>query len=160
MERCVVLFGHIACFVLLPLQIFAALSYIVGLQFFSIPATPLQELEWQLFTACVFLMIGFAYLLDRHVRVDIVRERFGIRTRAWIELTGFLIAVLPFCVLLIWQGSLETWSAFVTGERSRAALGLEYRWIVKATVPLGALFLLLAGIVVFQRNLNLLRGRA
>ena len=159
MKRCVVFFGYIACFVLLPLQIVTALTYIVGRQFFDIPATPLQELEWHLFTACVFFTIGFAYLQDRHVRIDIVRERLGARTRAWIELIGFVIAVLPFCALFIWQGSVETWASFVAGERSRAALGLEYRWVIRATVPLGALLLLIAGILVFQRNVKLLRGR-
>jgi TRAP-type mannitol/chloroaromatic compound transport system permease small subunit len=159
MERCVILFGYIACFVLLPLQIGAALLYIVGRQFFDFPATPLQELEWQFFTASVFFTIGFAYLSDRHVRIDIVREKLGVRKRAWIELTGFLIAILPFCVIVIWQGFQETWTAFILDERSRAALGLGYRWIIKSTVPLGALFLLLAGIVVFQRNVNVLRGR-
>lgn len=159
MKRCVVFFGYVACFVLLPLQIVIALAYIVGRQFFNIPATPLQELEWHLFTGCVFLTIGFAYLQDRHVRIDIVREKLGVRTRAWIEAIGFLVAILPFCVLFIWQGSLETWAAFVTGERSRAALGLEYRWIIRATVPLGALLLLMAGLLVFHRNMKLLRGR-
>jgi len=160
MERCVILFGNIACFVLLPLQIICALFYIVGRQFYNIPATPIQELEWQLFTACVFFVIGFAYLLDRHVRIDIVREKLGARQRAWIEVTGFVVAILPFCMLLIWQGSLEAWTALMSGEHSRASLGLAYRWIIKATLPLGALFLLFAGVVVFRRNLKLLRDRS
>ena len=160
MERCVLLFGYIACFILLPLQILCALFYIVGRQFLNIPATPLQELEWQLFTACLFFVIGFAYLLDRHVRIDIVREKLGARKRAWIELMGFLVAILPFCAIFIWQGSLEAWSAFISGEHSRASMGLGYKWIIKATVPLGALFLLLAGVVVFRRNVKLLRDQA
>jgi TRAP-type mannitol/chloroaromatic compound transport system permease small subunit len=159
MERCVVLFGYLACFVLLPLQILFALFYIVGRQFLNIPATPIQELEWQLFTACVFFTIGFAYLRDRHVRIDIVREKLDARTHARIELTGFLLAIVPFCLIVIWQGCLETWAAYISGEHSRASLGLAYRWIVKSTVPLGALFLLLAGIVVFRRNLKFLRDR-
>ncbi len=157
MERCVVVFGYIACFVLLPLQILCALFYIVGRQFYIIPATPIQELEWQLFTAGVFFVIGFAYLMDRHVRIDIVREKLGARKRAWIEAIGFLVAIVPFCVLFIWQGALETWTAFTLGEHSRASMGLAYRWVIKATVPLGALFLLLAGVIVFRRNLNVIR---
>lgn len=158
MERCVVLFGYIACFILLPLQILIALFFIIGRQFLDIPSTALQELEWQLFTACVFLLIGFAYLYDRHVRIDIFREKFSPRKRAWIELAGFFLAILPVSVLFIWQGSMETWTSFVWHEHSRATLGLGYKWIIKATVPLGAAFLLLAGIVVFKRNLKLLRS--
>jgi len=156
MERCVVVIGNIACFVLLPLQILVALFFIVGRQFLDIPATALQELEWQLFTACVFLLIGFAYLADRHVRIDILRERFTTRQRAWVEVAGFFFAILPVSVLFIWQGSMETWTSFVWHEHSRATLGLGFKWVIKATVPLGAVFLLLAGMVVFKRNLKLL----
>lgn len=159
MERCVVVFGRIACFVLLPLQILTALFFIVGRQFLDIPSTALQELEWQLFTACVFLLIGFAYLHDRHVRIDIFRENFSARKRAWIELAGFFVAILPVSILFIWQGTMETWTSFVWHEHSRATLGLGFKWIIKATVPLGAALLLLAGIVVFKRNLKLLQER-
>ncbi len=159
MERCVVFFGYVACFVLLPLQILVALFFIVGRQFLDIPATALQELEWQLFTACVFFLIGFTYLTDRHVRIDILREKFSPRKRAWIELVGFFVAILPVSSLFIWQGSVETWTSFVWHEHSRATLGLGFKWIIKSTVPLGAVFLLLAGIAVFKRNLKLLIGR-
>jgi TRAP-type mannitol/chloroaromatic compound transport system permease small subunit len=159
MERCVVFFGNIACFVLLPLQILVALFFIVGRQLLDIPETALQELEWQLFTACVFLLIGFTYLADRHVRIDILREKFSTRRQAWIELAGFFLVILPVSVLFIWQGSMETWTSFVWHEHSRATLGLGFKWIIKATVPLGAMFLLFAGIVVFKRNLKFLLDR-
>lgn len=130
--------------------------YIVGRQFTRLPSTPIQELEWHFFTALVFFTIGFAYLHDRHVRIDILRDGFSERKRAWIEVIGFFVALLPFCLLIIWQGSLSTWSAFLSDERSRAAMGLDYRWIIKSSVPIGALFLLLSGIVVVRRCLRVL----
>lgn len=42
------------------------------------------------------------------------------------------------------------------GERSRAALGLSNRWIIKSMIPAGALLLLLAGLDVTFRNIKLL----
>lgn len=157
LENIVVFVGKFACFVLLPAQALVALFYIVGRQFFHFAGTPFQELEWHFFTALVFFTLGFAYLADRHVRIDILREKMNVRMRAWIEMIGFAVAIVPFCLIIIWYGYLDAWGAFQDGESSRAALGLPHRWIIKSTLPLGALFLLAASTVVFFRNLDIIR---
>lgn len=118
--------------------------------------TPLQELEWHLFFALVFLALGSAYLVDRHVRIDIVRDRLSERTKAAIEIAGFFLALLPFCLIVLYLGTLSAWDAFAIGERSRAALGLSHRWIIKSAIPVGALLLLLAGVVVTLRSFKVL----
>ena len=148
--------GVVAACVLLPMQIVLGVGYVIARKFLSFQLTPFQELEWHLFFALVFLTLGSAYLADRHVRIDIVRDRLSERTRAVIEIGGFLLALLPFCLIIVYLGTLTTWDAFIIGERSRAPLGLSDRWIIKAMIPIGALLLLLAGTVVATRNLKLL----
>ena len=37
------------------------------------------------------LLIGYAYLKDAHVRIDLVRERLSERAQWWIELAGCLL---------------------------------------------------------------------
>lgn len=81
--------GVVAACILIPGQIVVALLYLGGRRFFRMPITPLQELEWHFFFALVFLTIGAALLADRHVRIDIVRERLSERTRAKIEIAEF-----------------------------------------------------------------------
>ena len=143
--------GLLGSCVLLPLQILVGVAYVVGRQLFTIQLTPLQELEWHLFFAAVFLCLGAAYLADRHVRIDVVRERFAPRTRAKVEIAGFFLALLPFCVAMIYFGTEAALAAFAGGERSRAGLGLSHRWIIKSFVPVGGMLLLTAGLVVTTR---------
>lgn len=147
--------GVVAACVLLPAQIVLGVGYVIARKFLSFQLTPFQELEWHLFFALVFLTLGSAYLADRHVRIDIVRDRLSMRTRAVIEIGGFLVALLPFCLIIIYLGTISAWDAFMLGERSRAPLGLPYRWIIKSMIPIGAVLLLLAGTVVALRNLTL-----
>jgi TRAP-type mannitol/chloroaromatic compound transport system permease small subunit len=151
--------GVFAACVLLPTQIVLSVGYVVARRFINFQLTPLQELEWHLFFGLVFLTLGAAYLADRHVRIDILRDRMGERTRAIIEIGGFCLALLPFCVIIIYLGTSFAWDAFIVGEHSRAPLGLSHRWIIKSMMPIGALLLLLAGFVVTLRNFKLVRSR-
>ena len=135
-----------------------SVGHIIGRRLFAFSGTPLQELEWHLFVASIFFCFGLAYLADRHVRIDILRDRLGAASRARIEVVGFFIAILPFCLVTIYFGTEYAVDSFEMGERSRAALGLPHRWIIKSVIPLGALFLLFAGIVVASRNITVLRS--
>ncbi|MFH1346372.1 MAG: TRAP transporter small permease subunit [Pseudomonadota bacterium] len=155
-ERLVRGIGILAACLLIPGQVLVSLTYLLGSRLLKIPLTPLQELEWHFFFALVFLTLGSALLADHHVRIDILRARFPERIRARIEIAGFLLALLPFCLAVIYFGALSAWDAFLSGERSRAALGLPYRWIIKSMVPLGGLLLLLAGCAVTARNFEVL----
>jgi TRAP-type mannitol/chloroaromatic compound transport system permease small subunit len=150
--------GIAACWIFIPGQILVAIFHILGRRVFVFPGTPLQELEWHFFVALIFLALGLTYLSDRHVRIDIAREWMGQRACAWIETIGFFFALLPFCLIVIYVGFDYTWQAFETGERSRASLGLPYRWIVKSAVPIGFTILLLAGVVVVIKSSRILRG--
>jgi TRAP-type mannitol/chloroaromatic compound transport system permease small subunit len=134
-------------------------SYLTGRKLSQFSITPLQELEWHFFFVLVFLTLGAALLADRHVRIDIVRERLPPRARAIIEIVGFFVALLPFCVALVYLGGQIAYTSFVSGERSPAALGLPYRWIIRSCIPLGGALLLMAGIVGLARNLRSLSRR-
>jgi TRAP-type mannitol/chloroaromatic compound transport system permease small subunit len=145
-----------AAYILLPSQIVLSVGYVIARRFFHFQLTPWQELEWHLFFALVFLTLGSAYLADRHVRIDIVRDRMSEHSRAMIEIAGFFLALLPFSLILIYLGTIPAWDAFIIDERSRAPLGLSHRWIIKSMIPIGALLLLLAGVVVTLRNIRIL----
>lgn len=150
------LVGLVAACVLLPAQIVLSAGAVIARRFLHFQLTPVQELEWHLFFALVFLTLGSAYLADRHVRIDILRDRMSARMRAAIEIGGFFLALLPFSLIVLYLGTIPAWDAFIIGERSRAPLGLSHRWIIKSMIPIGALLLLLAGLVITFRNIKLL----
>ena len=115
-----------------------------------------QELEWHLFAA-VFLL-GAAYTLkhDRHVRVDVLYVTFSAKQRAWVNLLGATIFLIPFSVLVI----VTSWSfvsvSFAVGETSPDPGGLPARYVLKACLPLGFVLLLLQSIALIARSLAII----
>lgn len=159
-ERGIVWLGALVAWITLIPLIAVSVYDMIGRQFFNVGSTQLQELEWHFFLALVMLSLGSAYLRNAHVRIDILRDQFTLRLRAWIELFGCLLVLVPFCTVLIVHGGEFTLNAFVQTEGARAALGLPMRWIIKSCLPIGGLLLLLAGLSVAARNAMFLTGRA
>ncbi len=115
-----------------------------------------QELEWHLFA--VIFLIGAAYTLkhDKHVRVDILYARFSPRVKAYINLFGSLIFLIPFVVLIIWTSKEYVANSYTVREISPDPGGLPARYVLKGCIPLGAFFLLLQGIsMVFKSILTI-----
>ena len=145
MKKIVTIGGMIAAMIFLPGLILVSIIDVTGRRFLQFSSTPLQELAWHFFFVTVMFAIGYAYIKDRHVRVDILRERLSNSQKAGLERMLLIALFLPFCLLLFWFGARMTWLSFVQDEGSRAALGLSARWIVKSALPIGALLLFLAG---------------
>lgn len=108
---------------------------------FSITSAASFELEWHLF-ATIFLL-GAAWTLqeDRHVRVDVFYHQFSDRKKAWVNLTGTLLFLLPFCVVGFWESLSFVQSSFELRETSPQPGGLPYRYVIKSTIPLAFLLL-------------------
>ncbi|MEL6828549.1 MAG: TRAP transporter small permease subunit [Pseudomonadota bacterium] len=157
-ERYLGLLGIAVACILVPAQVLVSLSYLTGRRLIHFGTTPLQELEWHIFVVLIFLSFGPVYLADRHVRIDVFREHFSERTRAFVELIGILVALIPFALALIYFGASFAWKAYLIDEGSRAALGLPNRWIIKSMIPMGGVLLLLAGIVRAMRSWSTLRS--
>lgn len=121
-------------------------------------STKLQEMEWHLHAALFLLCLGFAYLRNSHVRIEVVRERFDTRTKAWLELIGGVIFLVPYAGLVLWYGVGYAERSFDNNEVSAALTGLSHRWIIKSFVPLGMVLLLIAGLAVILRNIAFLAG--
>lgn len=128
---------------------------------FYVGSSALQELEWHLHTTVLMLTLGYAYLTDSHVRIGLVRDHLSPRTQAAIEAAGCLLMLFPFTLVAIYYGFGYAMTSFSQLEGSPSPGGLPYRFIVKATVPLGMLLLFLAGVVVLVRAVRVLvRGPA
>lgn len=144
--------GYVAAWSSLIL-IIVIMSDVIGRHFFSSGSSRLQELEWHLHTVLFMGCLGFGYVTDTHVRIDLLRERFGVRLKCWVEILGCLFLLFPFCLVLIYYGIDFTYRSWMASEISSSATGLPYRWLIKSTIPLGAAVLLIAGASVFLRNI-------
>lgn len=112
--------------------------------------------------AAVF-MLAAAYTLNRdeHVRVDIFYRRLSEQGRAWVDIGGTLILLLPMVIFLIvvsWDYVAVSWAIH---EGSREAGGLRYPFVplLKSLIPFTAFLLLLQGIADLLSNLSVLLAR-
>ena len=114
--------------------------------FFAISRVELEELQWHLYAVGFLVGILGCVLHDRHVRVDVFRERMSGRRRDWVDLYGLLLLQLPFLVLVLWSGTPLVVESFASGERSASAGGLGHRWLLKSALPITFALLLLASL--------------
>jgi len=149
--------GKIGAWMAIPL-ITIIIFDIVTRRFFVLGSTKLQEMEFHLHAALFLLALGYGYLKNSHVRIEIIRERFSTLTKAWLEVIGVLCFVLPYTGLVVYFGIDFASRSFHMNEVSAALTGLPYRWIIKSFVPLGMAFLWLAGIAVLLRNIVYILG--
>ncbi len=117
------------------------------------------ELQWYLFS--VVFLVGASYALrhDAHVRVDVFYGRLSPRGRAWIDLAGTVLFLVPFCVFMLaasWPSVAASWRV---REGSPDPGGLA-RWPIKAVVLLAFALLLLQGIAEAVKRVRVLRGAA
>ncbi len=137
-------------------------SYDVAMRyFFQSGSVALQEMEWHLFS--LIFLIGAAYTLkhDDHVRLDLFyKSKFmDDRRRAWIDLFGSIFLLIPFCILIILSAWPFVYQSYIHLEGSPDPGGLPYRWILKASIPLGFTFLLLQGVSEIVKNLSTVLGK-
>jgi TRAP-type mannitol/chloroaromatic compound transport system permease small subunit len=124
------------------------------------PSVAVQELKWHLFG--LTFLLGAAYTLkhDEHVRVDILYQSQWMNPtrRAWVNMLGAALLLIPFCLMLL----ISTWpfvhNAFVQGEGSPDPGGLPYRWLLKSAILVGFALLLLQGVAQFLDNLLIVLG--
>ncbi|NQD91772.1 TRAP transporter small permease subunit [Pseudomonas sp. CrR25] len=108
----------------------------------------LEELSWHLFGAAMMLALAYAVVRDDHVRVDVLREKFSLRSQALIELLAIVLLALPVIGLMIDTLVPYAYTAFRYQEHSQAPSGLPYRFLFKSVLPLG---LGLVGIALVSR---------
>ncbi|MGA7799223.1 MAG: TRAP transporter small permease subunit [Gammaproteobacteria bacterium] len=97
--------------------------------------------------AFVFLL-GAAYTLrhDGHVRVDIVYRELSPRTRAWLDLLGTFVFLVPVCVFILWSSWGYVASSWALHEGSAEAGGLPLVYILKTAIPVMATLVLVQGL--------------
>lgn len=105
-----------------------------------------QELEWHLFGFIFLIGAGYTLLHDGHVRVDIIYQRLGFKSRAWVNLCGVLLFLIPGCIMLITTSWKFTMNSYAILEGSPDPGGIPFRFLLKGCIPVGFTLLLLQGI--------------
>lgn len=119
----------------------------------------LQELYVVCFAVCFLLVAPYAYATDSHIRIEILHQHWSARTRAWIEIAGCLLWLIPWLLLLLWSSLPFVRLSWRVLEPSAQPGGLQGLYLVKSMLPLFAVLMLLQALAVIGRKLLLLAGR-
>ncbi|MCR9256261.1 MAG: TRAP transporter small permease subunit [Alphaproteobacteria bacterium] len=116
-------------------------------------STKLQDFEWWLHTMLFSTALGWTYLRDGHVRIDLLRDRMAPKTKTVIELIGIVFFLFPYCFIILPDTYDFFLRSYEQNEASKSATGLDNVYLVKFFLPFGYTLLTLAAIAVFFRRL-------
>lgn len=115
----------------------------------------------------VLYLHGFAFILgialtlqrDTHVRVDVLYSRMSSRTRAWVNLTGTFIFLLPLAFSLLIFSQAYISSSWQILEGSKEVDGIHGVYLLKTLIPALAVMLILQGVSLSIRAIAHLSGK-
>ncbi len=158
LDKISVLFGRLTSWLTLIMVVVTCVIVIMR-YVFDAGAVWLQEsVVWM---HAVVFMLGAAYTLQQneHVRVDIFYRDMSQRHRAWVDLLGTLLFLLPMCGFLgykAWDFVTVSWQL---AESSREPGGMPYPFLplLKSVLLLMPLLLAVQGVSMLGQALRTLR---
>ena len=111
----------------------------------------------------VVFMLGAAYTLrdEEHVRVDIFYRKASDRQRAWIDLVGVVVFLLPLCGFLAFKAYDFIAISWSMSEASRESGGMPYPMLplLKTALIFMPVLVGLQGLSLMLRSLAVIRNR-
>lgn len=144
----------------LPLAlVLVQFTVVVMIYVYSVGSIKLQE-SLQYINALMFLGgAGYTYLFDEHVRVDLFYARLGARAKAWIDVIGMIVLLIPFLIFFWWTTIPYVTDAWADMDGSVETSGLPFVYILKSILLTFALTLSIQVISALIRNIKILLGR-
>jgi TRAP-type mannitol/chloroaromatic compound transport system permease small subunit len=125
---------------------------------FGVGSVWLQESLVYFHAALILFAAAWTLRDDGHVRVDIFYADAGPRAKAWIDLLGAVLLLMPFMAAVIWLSWPYVARAWAIFEGSREISGLPLVFLLKTAIPLFAAQMFLQGLAQALRSLAVLRG--
>ena len=123
---------------------------------FNLGAIAAQESVIYLHAFVFMLALAYTYKHDAHVRVDVFYTNFSVTQKAWVDLLGTIILLLPFCFYMVissWEYTHNSWKLL---EGSAEAGGLPFVYILKTLIPVMPALLALQALVVVLTSIQTL----
>jgi TRAP-type C4-dicarboxylate transport system permease small subunit len=115
--------GIVLLFITLAIFVDVFLRY-----FFNRPSIWITEVSSYLFLYLIFLATAYALQQGMHIRVTFLLDYLGDKARRIIDIITSLFA-LTFSVVLLWQTSIMTWTAFAESWTTPTMLSVPFAYI-------------------------------
>ena len=148
--------GHLSYWLILVAVLISAGNALMRYAF-NMSSNAWLEIQWYLFSAVFLFCAGYALLHNQHVRIDVLSSRLSRRGRAWIDILGTLVFLLPMAIAILWMSWPVFVDAYQSNEVSANAGGLTI-WPARLMLPVGFLLLVLQGLSELIKRVAFLRG--
>ncbi len=126
---------------------------------FAFSNTALSESIWYLHGLLFMIGAGYTLLYDGHVRVDVFYREASQRYKAWVDLLGSMLFIIPLCILTVWLSWGYVINAWRVLEGSTELAGLPLIFLYKTVIWAFALFVGLQALSIAIKALLYLMRR-
>jgi TRAP-type mannitol/chloroaromatic compound transport system permease small subunit len=138
-------FGHILCFIVLPL--IAAMVFEIFMRYVYVrPTVWAYDVSRMLYGATFILGAGYALFKGVHIRADFLYRLWPARVQATVDLVLYLILYFPSLVVFFLYSFEYSQTAWLRGERGMDTAWMPYLAPIKTALPVGIAMLLIQGI--------------
>lgn len=135
----------------------AVTRYFARSQQWTLNLTPATEAQWYLFSTIFLLGAAYGLNHDVHVRVDVMYERLSVKARAWIDLLGTVVFLVPFSIAMLYVSFPAVQNSISIREMSPDPGGLP-RYPIKALIIVSFVMLLLQAFSQLVKQVDILTG--
>jgi len=137
------------------------IAYDVILRYvFRAPTVWQYDTSYMLGGSVIILGSAYVHLKRRHVRVDLIYNRFSPRVRLILDVVFTLLFFFPLLTGLIIVSAADAIHAYQVKEFSEVGFWRPLMWPFKSVIPVGLAVLWLQGLANFIRDLHmLLKGK-
>ncbi|MCK8521886.1 TRAP transporter small permease subunit [Aquimarina sp. D1M17] len=117
------------------------------------------EIEIYLFGIMFLLASGYTFKYEKHVRVDVFYAKLSKKKKAWIDLLGGALLLIPWCYVVIVSSWYYGLSSFMMGEGSPQPGGLPALYVLKFCITLGFVFLGIQAVSQMLKSIQVIFNR-
>ena len=128
--------GFLGACLVLPLAL--VMFYEVILRFFfDLPTFWAYDISYMMTGSHFALGIAYVMREGQHIRIDFLYERFSLKVKAGIDLSIYLLFLLPIISWMAWLLSCKAITALTIGEVSGESAWNPYVWPVYSVIAFG-----------------------
>ena len=146
--------GRIFIWIVIPLTVVVAFE-VIARRVFGAPHIWATEVTNYLYGSHFMLVAGYTLLHRAHVSIDIIYGSFRPRVRGFLDLFTYCVFFFPFCIIMLYQGTIFAHSAWMAHETSQTA-ALTVVPHIKTVIPITFALLLIQGLASFIRGIMLI----
>ncbi|SDL87339.1 TRAP-type mannitol/chloroaromatic compound transport system, small permease component [Modicisalibacter muralis] len=126
---------------------------------FNVNSIPMQESIMYMHATVFLLAASYTLKHEGHVRVDIFYRAASVRRKAWTDLLGTLLLLIPFMSFILvssWGYVARSWAIL---EGSPETGGIPAIFLLKTLIPAFAILMIVQGVAEIIRNALIISGR-